>query len=463
MSHPILVVEDDRFQNKLLIQILQEKLGYNTYEAFDGRSALNILKTRADITLAVIDLYLPDIHGFELIDLITQRYPNLPIIVLSGSDEMQDAVTALKKGAIDFLNKPPIPERLDVSITNALKLNVLSQEVSRLRRETSATTKFEDLIGHDGGLASTITIARKAATSNIPVLISGETGVGKEELARAIHGESARGGNPFIAVNCGAIPENLVESTLFGHEKGAFTGAIAKSVGKFREAQGGTIFLDEIGELPLEIQVKLLRVLQQKEVEPVGGGAPASIDVRIISATNRDLPQEIQNGNFREDLFFRLEGLPIHIPPLRERKQDIFALADYFLDQFAVQENLTIKELDPAVQHYFQKRDWRGNIRELRNTLHRAMLLSEGHSIHKYDIEIIPQTNLTEPKELSDIDQNNYIQLIDIDGCFTSLSQLERQAMQKAVAHCKGNITQAAEKLGIAKSTFYRKWKLINQ
>ena len=322
MPTKILIADDDATQRRLIAMLLIKKLGYKIVEAENGREALSILdadQNEQSIQLIILDLRMPELDGFAVLEQINEKYPGRPVIILTGSQDVQDAVNAMQLGATDFMTKPVSSERMIVSVQNALKLSTLTKEVTRLKKQESGTFGFTDLIGYEGGLAQVVNISRKAASSDIPTLITGETGVGKEVFARAIHGESNRAGAPFIAVNCGAIPENLVESTLFGHEKGAFTGAIQKSAGKFREAEGGTIFLDEVGDLPLDAQVKLLRVLQQKEVEPVGAGRAVPVNVRIISATHRNLEDAVRAGKFRDDLYFRLNVFKIELPPLRGR------------------------------------------------------------------------------------------------------------------------------------------------
>ncbi|MCD8494002.1 MAG: sigma-54 dependent transcriptional regulator [Alphaproteobacteria bacterium] len=335
MGASVLIVEDDKMQRDMLGLLLRRKLELEADVAENGRVALDILQRDEgrSIKLVILDLNMPVMNGLEALSIIRQRYPALPVIMLTGVKDVESAAQAMKLGASDFISKPYEGERLAVTVRNSLKISVLSREVKRLSEDKSGRFTFENLIGYDGGLKETVFMSRKAAVSDIPVLITGETGVGKEAFAKAMHGESRRAGKPFIAVNCGAIPAQLVESTLFGHEKGSFTGAIDKAIGKFREAEGGTIFLDEVGELPLEAQVKLLRVLQQKEVEPVGAGKPVPIDIRVISATNRNLEEEVAEGRFREDLFFRLNVFEIEVPPLRERTEDIPLLARHFIER----------------------------------------------------------------------------------------------------------------------------------
>jgi DNA-binding NtrC family response regulator len=296
------------------------------------------------------------------------------------------------------------------------------------------------------------------------VLISGETGVGKELFARAIHGESRRSGGPFVALNCGAIPENLVESVLFGHEKGAFTGAIAKSLGKFREADGGTLFLDEIGELPPEAQVKLLRVLQQREVDPVGATLPVRVNVRVLSATHRDLRGDITAGRFREDLFFRLNVLPIRLPSLRERQEDIMALAQFFIGQLAAREGLPAKRLSVEALEYLQQQRWPGNVRELENLMHRALVLSDLPEISRSVLKSLHDPVSTEePSRAAPVftteHQASLLSLLNSKGDFRSMAELEQEIIQAALKHKNGNVSRAAQSLSISKATFYRKIK----
>lgn len=483
MSIKVLIADDDAAQRRLIAMLLIKKLGYKIVEAENGQDALSILDADArvqSIQLIILDLRMPKVSGFEVLEQININYPGKPVIILTGSHDVQDAVNAMQMGAIDFLTKPVSSERMIVSVKNALKMSTLTKEVTRLKKKESGTFGFEDLIGYDCGLAEIVGISKKAASSDIPTLIIGETGVGKEVFARAIHGESSRAGGPFIAVNCGAIPENLVESTLFGHEKGAFTGAIQKAAGKFREAEGGTIFLDEVGDLPLDAQVKLLRVLQQREVEPVGAGRAVPVNVRIISATHRTLEDSVRSGAFREDLYFRLNVFKIELPALRVRPIDIPALASHFVTRFSASENSRISTINEAALQKLQAHVWPGNVRELENTLHRAMVLCETEQIDADDIifetagnQIMPPANATTqgsiaPLNKKDNPQNNAqqaqnsdaeytVSLLDENGQFRPMDELENEAMHMSIAFHNGNITHAAKALGIAKSTFYRK------
>jgi DNA-binding NtrC family response regulator len=464
MSTKILVVEDDSVQREVLNQILRKDLGFNPVPASDARTALSILKEDAgEIRLVILDMWLPDMSGMEVLETLTQRYPGLPVIILTGHKDITLAVRSMKAGAFDFLTKPPEKERLHSVLQNALKISMLEKEVSRLKRKEDGTTGFDNLIGYDAGLAEVVKIGRKAAASDIPVLLTGETGTGKEVFARAIHGESHRVGKPFIAVNCGALPENLVESILFGHEKGAFTGAIAKSPGKFREADGGTIFLDEVGDLPLAAQVKLLRVLQQKEISPVGATNTVHINVRIISATHRDLDADVATGRFREDLYFRLNVLSIHMPRLSDRQEDIPALTRHFIERFAAIESRPLKILDPEAEETIRRWPWSGNVRELENALHRAMVLSDNPILTLGDFmrqaEMPPHDITHRPGAPS----AHYLSLLGSDGLPRVLAEIEMDAMEFGLTHYNGNITKAAHALGMAKSTFYRRLKALRK
>ncbi|HBR69869.1 MAG TPA: sigma-54-dependent Fis family transcriptional regulator [Rhodospirillaceae bacterium] len=461
MSQPVLIVEDDPLQRQMLATLLRRKLDFGSLEAENGRKALEILATdlASAVRLIILDLDMPIMGGMETLEILRQKHPSIPVIMLTGNKDIEPAVQAMKLGAVDFLTKPYEGERMMVTVRNALRLSILSKEVSRLKSEKEGTFTFENLIGHDGGLLPVVNIGRKAAASDIPVLIGGETGTGKEVFARAIHGESARAGKPFIAVNCGALPSQLVESILFGHEKGAFTGATEKAIGKFREAEGGTIFLDEIGELPLDSQVKLLRVLQQKEVEPVGANKPVPVNIRIISATNRDLQKEVTGGKFREDLFFRLNVLQIILPPLRERREDIPELSRHFIERFCIDTGAIPKTVSRALEEKLIRFEWPGNVRQLENAMSRAMVVSESNVLDVDDFSALLLGATAGQKETSSdgTGKPQHIRVISPDGHFKTAEEIEREAMDIALEHFQGNITQAAKALGMAKSTFYKK------
>lgn len=458
MTKPILIVEDDPMQRQMLATLLRRKMDYGAQEAENGRIALDILAQdhTNSIKLIILDLEMPVMNGIETLEILKQKYPNIPVVMLTGSKDVENVAKAMKLGAIDFVSKPYDPDRISVTVKNALKISILSKEVSRLTKETQDTFGFQDLIGHDNGLRATISMAQKAAASDIPVLITGETGTGKEVFAKAIHGESARSGKPFIAINCGAIPRELVESTLFGHEKGAFTGAKEKAIGKFREAEGGTIFLDEIGELPLDAQVKLLRVLQQKEVEPVGSAKPISVNIRILSATNRDLKSAVKEHQFREDLYFRLNVLELSLPALRDRAQDIALLAHHFIDRFCASENVMPKTLSKDCEAELANHAWPGNVRQLENAINRAMVISDNNILKPEDFTI-PDTAVNSPKNSSSQSAHLRINVHTQNGDFKTAREIEAELIEIALKHFNQNVTKSAKALGIAKSTFYRK------
>ncbi len=443
----VLIVEDDYVQSEMLATLLHRKLGYKARTASNGLEGLKILESDpGTIKLVIMDLNMPVMGGMEALEIIRQRHPSTPVVMLTGSKDTQDVVHAMKIGATDFITKPFEKERILVTIKNALRIGTLTNEVSRLSNEKNGSSKFFDLIGYDSGLVNIVNTGRKTAASDIPILITGETGTGKEIFARAIHGESQRSGKPFIAINCGAIPSQLVESTLFGHEKGSFTGATEKTVGKFREASEGTIFLDEIGELPLDAQVKLLRVLQQKEVEPVGAARPVPINVRVISATNRDLEKLVKEGKFREDLFFRMNVLQIQMPKLNDRKQDIPLLARHFIERFSARENKPLCDISSSGLKKLFEHNWPGNVRELENTINRAMVLNEGSTLEFEGLGGGIEFAQADPLFLK-----------HDTGKIKTINELETQAILDALNHFNYNVTHTAKALGISKSTLYRK------
>ena len=339
----ILIVDDDPVQRRLL-EGMATRFGYEVMTADGGDAAIAALTApTAQIDCVVLDLVMPDLDGYGVLARMREMALSVPVIVQTAHGGIDTVVSAMRAGAVDFVVKPVGAERLQVSLRNALSTSALETEFQRLKRSRSGTLTFKDIVTRNARMQAVLRTAEKATTSLIPVLIAGESGVGKELIARAIHGSGERRSKPFVAVNCGALPENLVESVLFGHEKGAFTGATEKHSGKFLEASGGTLFLDEIGELPLAAQVKLLRAIQEGQVDPVGARKPVKVDVRIVSATNRDLIADVKSGRFREDLFYRLHVFPITVPPLRERPEDIPDLVRHFLVRFAAEEGKRIR------------------------------------------------------------------------------------------------------------------------
>ena len=378
----ILIVDDDPVQCRLLEATLH-KFEYETIVRDSGDAALALLTgpDGARIDCVILDLVMPNLDGMGVLAKMRQSAINVPVIVQTAHGGIDNVVSAMRAGAVDFVVKPVGAERLHVSLRNALNASALEGELARMKKSQSGTLGFTDLITKSAIMHAVIRVAEKAAASNIPVLISGESGVGKELIARAIHGSGERRAKPFVAVNCGAMPENLVESILFGHEKGSFTGATERHVGKFVEASGGTLFLDEVGELPAAAQVKLLRAIQEGEVEPVGARKPVKVDARLISATNRDLIADVKAGRFREDLFYRLHVFPITVPPLRERAADIPALVRHFLARFAAEEGKRIRIVTPEALRVLAAHHWPGNIRQLENAVFRAVVLAETDAI----------------------------------------------------------------------------------
>src|SRR5271170_5471104 len=378
----ILIVDDDPVQCRLLEGALH-KFEYETLTRDSGDGALSLLTGPggARIDCVILDLVMPNLVGLGVLARLRQAQINVPVIVQTAHGGIDNVVSAMRAGAVDFVVKPVGAERLQVSLRNALNASALEGELARIKHSRSGTLGFADIITKSANMHAVIRMAEKTAASTIPVLVSGESGVGKELIARAIHGSGERRAKPFIAVNCGAMPENLVESILFGHEKGSFTGATERHTGKFVEASGGTLFLDEVGELPAAAQVKLLRAIQEGEVEPVGARKSVKVDVRLISATNRDLIADVKTGRFREDLFYRLHVFPMTVPPLRERATDIPALARHFLARFAAEEGKRIRLVTPEALRVLTAFHWPGNIRQLENAVFRAVVLAEADAV----------------------------------------------------------------------------------
>ncbi|MEM1086815.1 MAG: sigma-54 dependent transcriptional regulator [Pseudomonadota bacterium] len=473
MAKTVLVIDDDPTQRRLLTAAV-EKSGFACRTAPDGETGIAIATDEsAGADVVLLDLTMPGLSGMETLEMLSERRPELPVIMLTATSGIDTIVAAMRAGAVDFIVKPANPERVVVSIRNALKLSSLTGEVKRLTRKAEGGMGFEDMIASAPAMRQVLRLGQRAAASDIPVLILGESGVGKEVIARCIQGASERSGKPFISVNCGAIPENLVESILFGHEKGAFTGAVSRSPGKFVEADGGTLFLDEIGELPLDMQVKLLRALQEGEVDPVGARRPVKVDVRIISATNRDLASRVKEGNFREDLYYRLNVFPVEMPSLRERVEDVPALVDHFIGRFNASEGTNIQGASDDTLKMLCAFDWPGNVRQLENAVFRAVVLCEGEFLQPYDFPqisgIMPEiANLpavpASPKPANDLVPVDPVATSDSspvpvmeDGEVRSLSDVERDLIAYAIVFYEGHMSEVSRRLGIGRSTLYRK------
>jgi DNA-binding NtrC family response regulator len=420
---------------------------------------------------------------------LRQASISVPVIVQTAHGGIDNVVSAMRAGAVDFFVKPVGAERLQVSLRNALNASALEGELNRIKHSRSGTLGFNDIITKSPGMLAVLRMAEKAAASTIPVLIAGESGVGKELIARAIHGSSERRSKPFVAVNCGAMPENLIESILFGHEKGSFTGATERHIGKFVEASGGTLLLDEVGELPPAAQVKLLRTLQEGEVEPVGARKPVKVDVRIVSATNRDLIADVKQGRFREDLFYRLHVFPITVPPLRERPADIPALARHFLARFAAEEGKRIRVVTPEALRLLTTFQWPGNIRQLENALFRAVVLAEGDTIGVGEFpQISAHLSAIAAPVRAEVEQAladyraetahasapspaapmmpllpslDALPLLDANGDVRPLEEIEAELIRYAISHYRGQMSEVARRLQIGRSTLYRKLEAL--
>jgi len=482
MAALILIIDDDPIQRRLL-EAMARRFGYDAETADSGESGLARLEAadRPAVDLLVLDLVMPDLDGMGVLTRMRQRSIAIPAIVQTAHGSIEAVISAMRAGAHDFVVKPVGAERLQISIKNALRVDALEDELRRATRRKTNELTFRDIVTKVDNMARTIRLAERAAKSNIPVLIEGESGVGKELLARAIQGGSERRGKPFVTVNCGALPENLVESILFGHEKGAFTGATEKHVGKFVEAHGGTLFLDEIGELPLDAQVKLLRALQEGEIDPVGARRPVKVDIRLVSATNQNLIELVKRGRFREDLFYRLNVFPITIPPLRARASDVPDLARRFLARFCAEEGKRIRGLANDALRLLCAYDWPGNVRQLENALFRAVVLADGDEltiaefpqiaaqVEGFEVRVPaapPPVAEAQPlagaqSEVAAFEPRdpNVLKLIDDSGDVRKIDEIEAEAIRFAFAHYRGQMSQMARKLGIGRSTLYRKMK----
>ena len=483
MAETILIVDDDPVQRRLL-EAMATRFGYAVITAEGGDAAVAaVTAPDARIDCMVLDLVMPDLDGYGVLERMRDAGVSIPVIVQTAHGGIDKVVSAMRAGASDFVVKPVGAERLQVSLRNALSTSALETEFQRLKRSRAGTLSFKDIVTRNARMQQVLRTAEKASASLIPVLVEGESGVGKELIARAIHGSGERRSKPFVAVNCGAIPENLVESTLFGHEKGSFTGATEKHLGKFAEASGGTLFLDEVGELPPAAQVKLLRAIQEGQVDPVGGKKPVKVDVRIISATNRNLIADVTNGRFREDLYYRLAVFPITVPPLRERTEDIPELVRHFLVRFAAEEGKRIRAVAADALGVLNAHPWPGNVRQLENAIFRAVVLADGDEIGAAEFPqlghkparmvapaIVPTPEetpqrlraaapmiLDEPTPPAPPASGDVLLLTDAAGHVRPLEEIETETIRFAIAHYRGQMSEVARRLRIGRSTLYRK------
>ncbi|MCX2725339.1 sigma-54-dependent transcriptional regulator [Roseibium salinum] len=496
LSGKILIVDDDPIQRRLLQEAVK-KFGYRSKTAENGAEAVRVMTgpEASEIDLIILDMVMPELDGLGVLQRLRGDKIATPVIVQTAHGGIDTVVNVMNAGAQDFVVKPVAPERLNVSIRNLLKTSALEGEITRFRKQASGTLTFDDIITHSAAMERVINLGKRAAASNIPILIEGESGVGKEMIASAIQGSSDRKSKPLVTVNCGAIPENLVESILFGHEKGAFTGAVDKHVGKFQEAHGGTLFLDEVGELPQDVQVKLLRAIQESEIDPIGARRPVKVDFRLISATNRRLIDQVKEGVFREDLYYRLNVFPIWIPPLRDRREDIPALTRHFLARFAAEEGKPqVAGVTPDTIAMLQEYNWPGNIRQLENAVFRAVVLCDGAQLTVNDFPQIaaatehtsipaagpapspapentargqPVQTAARPQEAQAAPQAGFEQSapfgfmrnLDPEGHVRKLTDVEEELIRAAINHYSGRMTEVAKRLGIGRSTLYRKLK----
>ncbi|WP_192177839.1 sigma-54-dependent transcriptional regulator [Mesorhizobium amorphae] len=498
MTGSILIVDDDPVQRRLL-EAAVTKFGHGAIVADGGEAGLGVLDgpNAREVSVVILDLVMPGLDGIGVLKAMRERGIHVPVIVQTAQGGIETVVSAMRHGAFDFVVKPASPDRLQTAIGNALKVEAVEDEMKRTSRRRGGHLTFKDMITHSPAMDRVIRLGQKAAASNIPILIEGESGVGKELVARAIQGSGDRRSKPFVTVNCGAIPDNLVESILFGHEKGSFTGATEKHTGKFVEAHSGTLFLDEIGDLPLDVQVKLLRAVQDGEVDPVGGRSTVRVDIRLISATHRNLLQQVKDGKFREDLFYRLNVYPIFVPPLRDRRDDIPYLVRHFMEKVAPADpRRRLHGISAKALAMLEAYDWPGNIRQLENAVFRASVLAEGDVLTEeefpqiraqlegtvnLDAEVAmpgpgpasddsPRANgvaaADEGFAVGEADPPTRLQprfgtlrALDERGNVRALADVELEMIKLAIDHYNGQMSEVARRLGIGRSTLYRKLK----
>ncbi|WP_054310813.1 sigma-54 dependent transcriptional regulator [Mesorhizobium sp. 1M-11] len=494
MTGSILIVDDDPVQRRL-VEAAVGRFGHSALTAENGETGLAVMDgpDAREVSVVVLDLAMPGMDGIAVLQAMRERDIRIPVIVQTAQGGIETVVKAMRHGAFDFVVKPASPERLNAAITSALKVEEVEVAVKRSSRRLGQTLTFKDLATRSSSMERVIRLGQKAAASSIPILIEGESGVGKEMVARAIQGSSDRRTKPFVTVNCGAIPDNLVESILFGHEKGSFTGATEKHTGKFVEAHTGTLFLDEIGDLPLDVQVKLLRAVQEGEVDPVGARSTVKVDIRLISATHRDLLQQVKDSRFREDLFYRLNVFPILVPPLRHRKEDVPFLVRHFMDKVSPVGPRRRLSISDAALAMLQAYDWPGNIRQLENAIYRASVLAEGEVLTPEEFPQIraqvegtvvleaPSVVLELPGEVAiepersperpiaaEVASNRLPRIeprfgtltaLDERGNVRSLAEVELEMIRLAIDHYNGQMSEVARRLGIGRSTLYRKLK----
>lgn len=457
MEKLIFIVDDEQAISKLLSYWVKDRWKYEVDTFSNGEDAIRNLTKKPDLVL--LDIMLPGVNGIETLKKIKQFDDSLPVIMLSAQGSIEVAVESLRYGAYDYFTKPIDQQKLELSIKNAIRNYDLTKELLNLRENVKQEYSFDNIISADGRMQDVFKLVSKVLNNDITVLIYGESGTGKELIARAIHYNGIRKDKPFVVVNCASIPRELLESELFGHEKGAFTGAHQRKLGKFEIARGGTIFLDEVGELEMLLQAKLLRVIQQKEFERVGGTELIKTDVRIISATNRDLKHAVEDKEFREDLFYRLNSFPIFVPPLRSRRGDILILAEHFVKKFSEKLSKQIKGFTKRALKIVYEYNWPGNVREVENTIERCIIITDSDMI---DVDDLP-AHLRTAENTTSADVNGPL---FSDETIIPFEKLKEEAIRHALKVTNGNIVEAAKKLKLGRATIYRlmdKYRIENR
>jgi len=445
MPEQKILIAEDNDQLRDVLEFELKHIGYQTIPAADGLEALEKVESNLP-ALVIADLVMPRMDGLELLRHIREKWPDIPVLVITAHATVDSAIEAMKAGAIDYIRKPFVPEQIKLAVQKALELRQIISENVYLRHEVRRLYDFRSIIAHSEGMKQVLLLAEQVGASNTTVLIIGESGTGKELLARAIHLNGPRSRGPFVAINCAALPENLLESELFGYEEGAFTGATDRKKGRFELAGGGTLLLDEISRMALPLQAKILRVVQEKEFDRLGGTQTVRADVRIVVATNQDLKARIAEGRFLEDLYYRISVFPITIPPLRERREDILPLVRFFLERFCAEMGKKVPKIAPKAEQVLLDYPWLGNVRELQNYVERAVILLRGDTV---TTDILPEAVVhpaSSEKSLSDA-------VFRLPNAGIALEQLERSLLIQAMEKSRGNKTAAAELLGLTRAT----------
>ena len=448
MPGTLLVVDDEPQILRAVSGVLQDE-GFEVLTAPDGETALKMVAAEAP-DLVLLDIALPDLDGLEALTELKRQHPLLPVIMVSAYGSVENAIKATRLGAFDFIEKPPNADKILLSVRNALENARLAEENRRLRQQRAPV---KEIIGESAAIRRLREKLALVAPTNAAVLITGENGTGKEVVARALHAFSRRAYQPLVEVNCAAIPEDLIESELFGHEKGAFTGASSQHRGKFDLAHGGTLFLDEIGDMSLKTQAKILRILEEQRFERVGGGRPIQVDVRVLAATNKNLEEEIAKGRFREDLYHRINVIPLSVPPLRERREDIPLLAAHFLQELSQENGAPAKTFTPAALEALAAMPWPGNVRELKNFVFRLAILSPFGLVDVGDLPLAASG--TEPAA----DYDFIDPFLQVPSFREARALFEKQFLRRKLSECRGNVSLLAEKIGLERSHLYRKLK----